>query len=131
LTKEIIIPPGSAPPLAPYSPGVRSGDVAYVSGTLPMDSEGSTVGPEDVQTQTRHVLESVKSVIEDAGGNMSDIVYNMIFLKGINDYSAMNSVYEKYFQESPPARWCIRADLVKPEFLVEITSIAHLGRPTS
>ena len=66
-------------------------------------------------------------MIEAAGGSMSDIVYNMIFLKDINDYSAMNSVYEKYFQKDPPARWCIRADLVKPEFLVEISSIAHIG----
>ena len=127
MTKEIIIPPSSAPPLAPYSPGVRYGNAVYVSGTLPMDSDGNTVGSEDVVTQTRHVLESVKSVIEAAGGGMSDIVYNMIFLKDINDYSAMNSVYETYFQENPPARWCIRADLVKPEFLVEISSIAHVG----
>ena len=127
MTKEIIIPPSSAPPLAPYSPGVRSGNAVYVSGTLAMDSDGNTVASEDVVTQTRHVLESVKSVIEAAGGSMSDIVYNMIFLKDIKDYSAMNSVYEKYFQENPPARWCIRADLVKPEFLVEISSIAHIG----
>ena len=104
MTKEIIIPPSSAPPLAPYSPGVRSGNAVYVSGTLPMDSDGNTVGLEDVVTQTRHVLESVKSVIEAAGGSMSDIVYNMIFLKDINDYSAMNSVYEKYFDKNPPAR---------------------------
>ena len=127
MTKEIIIPPSSAPPLAPYSPGVRSGNAVYVSGTLPMDSDGNTVASEDVVTQTRHVLESVKSVIEAAGGSMSDIVYNMIFLKDINDYSAMNSVYEKYFDKNPPARWCIRADLVKPDFLVEISSIAHVG----
>ena len=92
-----------------------------------MDSDGNTVGSEDVVTQTRDVLESVKSVIEAAGGSMSDIVYNMIFLKDINDYSAMNSVYEKYFDKNPPARWCIRADLVKPDFLVEISSIAHVG----
>ena len=58
---------------------------------------------------------------------MSDIVYNMIFLKNMKDYSAMNSVYEKYFQENPPARWCIQADLVKPEYLVEISSIAHVN----
>ena len=92
-----------------------------------MDSDGNTVASEDVVTQTRHVLESVKSVIEAAGGSMSDIVYNMIFLKDISDYSAMNSVYEKYFDKNPPARWCIRADLVKPDFLVEISSIAHLS----
>ncbi len=50
----------------------------------------------------------------------------MILLKDLDDYSAMNSVYEEYFRENSPARWRIRADLVKPEFLVEISSIAHL-----
>ena len=126
MTKEIIIPAGSAPPLAPYSPGVRSENVVYVSGTLSIDKDGRTVGEGDPLFQTRHVLESVKSVIQAAGGGLSDVVYNMIFLKDLDDYSAMNSVYEEYFRENPPARWCIRADLVKPEFLVEISSIAHL-----
>jgi aminoacrylate peracid reductase len=43
-------------------------------------------------------------------------------------YTDMNEVYREYFPTNPPARYCIRADLVKPEFLVEIASIAHLGR---
>jgi aminoacrylate peracid reductase len=78
-------------------------------------------------TQTQHVLESVKSVIESARGGMSDIVYNMIVLRNMNNYSAMNSVYEQYFQGNPPARWRIRADLVRSEYLVEISSIAHVS----
>jgi aminoacrylate peracid reductase len=41
-------------------------------------------------------------------------------------YAAMNEVYREYFRENPPARYCIRADLVRPEFLVEIASVAHL-----
>jgi aminoacrylate peracid reductase len=42
-------------------------------------------------------------------------------------YAAMNEIYREYFPKDPPARYCIRADLVRPEFLVEIASIAHLG----
>jgi len=126
LTQKNIIPAGSAPPLAPYSPGVRSENVVYVSGTLSIDKDGETVGEGDPLIQTRHVLESIKNVIQTAGGGMSDVVYNMIFSKDLDDYSAMNSVYEEYFRENPTARWCIRVDLVKPEFLVEISAIAHL-----
>ncbi|MBM3558395.1 MAG: pyrimidine utilization protein C [Alphaproteobacteria bacterium] len=122
-----IIPPGSPPPLAPYSPGVRAGNVVYVSGTLAMDANGKVVGEADARAQTRAVLESIKSVIIAAGGSMADIAFNQIFLKDLADYAAMNEVYREYFPKDPPARYCIRADLVKPEFLVEIASTAHLG----
>lgn len=120
-----IIPKGSPPPLAPYSPGMKAGEALYVSGTLALDQQGNLVG-DDATAQTRQVLESIKSVVEAAGGTMADITFNMIFLKDFADYSKMNAVYAEYFPKNPPARYCIRADLVKPEFLVEIASIAHI-----
>ena len=122
-----IIPTGSAPPLAPYSPGVRAGNNIFVSGMLAIDKDGKSVGIGDIKAQTRHVLESVKAVIEAGGGKMSDIAYNAIILKDLADYAAMNKIYAEYFPNNPPARYCIKADLVKPEFLVEITSVAYLG----
>ena len=122
-----VIPAGSPPPLAPYSPGARAGNVLYVSGTLALDAQGKLVGAGDARAQTRHVLESIKSVLAAAGGSMSDIAFNQIFLKDLADYAAMNEVYREYFPANPPARYCIRADLVKAEFLVEIASTAHLA----
>ena len=122
-----IIPTGSAPPLAPYSPGVRAGNNIYVSGMLAIDKDGKSIGIGDITAQTRHVLESVKAVIEAGGAKMSDIAYNAIILKDLADYAAMNKVYAEYFPNNPPARYCIKADLVKPEVLVEITSVAYLG----
>jgi aminoacrylate peracid reductase len=53
---------------------------------------------------------------------------NSIFLKDLADYAKMNAVYKEYFPSEFPARYCIRADLVKPEFLVEIASVAHLPK---
>jgi aminoacrylate peracid reductase len=126
MAQQVILPKGSPPPLAPYSPGIAAGNVVYVSGMLAMDSSGATVGVGDIKAQTRTVLESIRSVVEAGGGTMAQIAYNMIFLKDLADYKAMNEVYAQYFPINPPARFCIRADLVKPEFLVEITSIAHL-----
>lgn len=122
-----IVPVGSAPPLAPYSPGVKVGNTVYVSGMLALDKDGKFVGVGDITVQTRHVLEGVKAVVEAAGGSMADVAYNAIILKDLGDYAAMNKVYAEYFPSNPPARYCIKADLVKPEFLVEITSIAHIG----
>ena len=122
-----IVPEGSAPPLAPYSPGVRAGNTVYVSGVVSLDADGNTVGVGDVKAQTRHVLEAIKAIVEAAGGSMADIAFNQIFLSDLADYAGMNEVYRAYFPADPPARYCIRADLVKPEFLVEIASTAHIG----
>jgi len=127
MAHEAIIPAGSAPPLAPYSPGVRAGNTVYVSGILALDSAGKTVGAGDVRAQTRQVIESIKAVVEAAGGTLADVAFNQIFLADLADYAAMNEVYREYFGDNPPARYCIRADLVKPEFLVEISATAYLG----
>ena len=128
MPRKPINPPGSPPPLAPYSPGVVADNVLYLSGTLAIDATGKTIGAGDAAAQTRAILESIKSVVEAAGGTMADVAFNMIFLKDMGDYQEMNGVYKEYFANNFPARYCVRADLVKPEFLVEIASIAHLPR---
>ena len=127
MPKTPIVPPGSASPLAPYSPGVRAGNTVYVSGMLAIGPGGETVGVGDVAAQTRHVLLAIQAVIEAAGGTMADIAMNSIFLKDLGHYAAVNAVYAEFFPSEPPARYCIRADLVRPDFLVEIASVAHLA----
>lgn len=128
MPRKPIIPAGSPPPLAPYSPGVVADNILYVSGVLAMDATGGTVGAGDATAQTRAVLESIKRIVEAAGGTMADVTMNSIFLKDLADYAKMNAVYREYFPNEFPARYCIRADLVKPEFLVEIASIVHLPK---
>ena len=127
MPKTPIIPKDSPPPLAPYSPGVKADNIVYVSGVLPLDKGGKLVGQGDVSAQTKQVLENIKGVVEAAGGTMEDIVFNAIFLSDMSHYAEMNAVYKTYFASNAPARYCIRADLVKPEFLVEIASTAHLA----
>ena len=122
-----VLPEGSPPPLAPYSPGFRSGQLVFTAGMLALDSSGNLVGEGDAGAQTRQVLENIKEIIEAAGGTMQDIVYNMIFLADLGDYQAMNEVYGSYFPENPPARACVQAGLVRPEFLVEIAATAVVG----
>lgn len=96
MSYKVIVPKGSAPPLAPYSPGTKAGNVVYVSGTLALDSNGNLVGKNDVKAQTRHVLETIKAVLEAAGGSLKDITFNHIFLSDLSGYAAMNEVYEEY-----------------------------------
>ncbi len=128
MPKQVIIPANSAPPLAPYSAGTRADGIIYVSGCLALDSAGKSVGTGDVRIQTKVVLDAIKSIVEAGGGTLDDITFNTIFLKDLADYAAMNEVYKTYFPIDPPARYCIRADLVRPELLVEISSIAHVAK---
>ncbi|MCY1184296.1 putative aminoacrylate peracid reductase RutC [compost metagenome] len=81
----------------------------------------------DAAAQTRHVLDVIKVTLEAAGATLEDVAMNHIFLKDLADYAAFNGVYAEYFPGAKPARYCIRADLVKPDCLVESASVAHLG----
>jgi aminoacrylate peracid reductase len=123
MSKQVIVPRGS-PPLAPYLPGILAGNILYIAGTVSLDSDGELAN--DVRKQTRQVLDNIRAVLNAAGASFADIFNNTIYLKTYDDYAAMNEVYREYFSSAQPARACIKAELVKPDFLVKIVSIAHL-----
>lgn len=122
---EIITPPDAPPPLAPYSSATRAGNTIYVSGILAVDADGETVGVGDIAAQTHCVIGQIEQILKAGGADIADVAFNHIFLRNMADYAAFNAVYQQYFGSRPPARYCIRCDLVKPEFLVEITAIAY------
>lgn len=128
MPKTSIIPEGSGKPLAPYVPGSLADGVLYVAGTLPFDKDNNVVHVGDAEAQTRHVLETIKGVVETAGGTMDDVTFNMIMVTDWAHYAAVNKVYAEYFPGEKPARYCIQCGLVKPDALVEIASIAHVGK---
>ena len=125
MPKKIVLPPGTGKPLAPYSPGTLADGVLYVSGTLAFDKDNNVVHVGDAAAQTKHVLTTIKSVVETAGGTMDDVTFNSIFITDWANYGAVNKVYAEYFPGEKPARYCIQCGLVKPDCLVEIASIAH------
>jgi aminoacrylate peracid reductase len=127
MPKSIVLPPGTTTPIAPFSPGTLADGVVYVSGTLAFDKDNNIIHVGDAAAQTRAVLETIKSVIETAGGTMADVTFNHIFLTDWANYAAINKVYAEYFPGDKPARYCIQCGLVKPDALVEIATIAHVG----
>ena len=80
MSKKSIIPAGTGAPLAPYVPGSMADGVLYVSGTLPFDKDNNVVHVGDPEAQTRHVLETIKGVIVEAGGTMDDVTFNTILI---------------------------------------------------
>ena len=125
---EPINPPQFPKPIAPYSAGTKANGAIYVSGTLALGPEGAVLHPDDAAAQTRHVLDTIRITLEAGGASMADVAFNQIFLTDWANYAAMNSVYAEYFPGPKPARYCIQCGLVKPGLLVEIASIAHIGR---
>lgn len=125
---EAINPAALPAPIAPFSGGGKADGVVYTSGILSFEEDGSGAVkyPGDAAAQTRHVLETIKLIVEEAGGTMSDIVFNHVFITDWENYQAINAVYAEYFPGQKPARYCIKCELVKPDFLVEIASIAHV-----
>jgi aminoacrylate peracid reductase len=125
MTDRAIIPSGTTAPIAPFSPGMMADNVIYVSGTLAFDANNDVVHEGDAAGQTRHILETIKRVLETAGSSLADVTFNSIFITDWANYGAVNKVYAEYFPGEKPARFCIQCGLVKPACLVEIASIAH------
>ncbi len=124
---EPINPPQFPTPIAPYSAGAKAGNTVYVSGVLALGEGGIVLHVGDAAGQTRHILEVIKTTLEAAGATLEDVAMNHIFLKDFVDYPVFNQIYAEYFPGAKPARYCIKADLVKPDCLVEIASVAHIG----
>ena len=121
-----IVPDGLAANPA-FSPGVRVGELLFVSGQIAQDGEGNLVGPGDCAAQTRQVMSRIRTIVEAAGATMQDVVKITTFLVNLDDYPAFSTVRSETFPESPPASsTVVVAALVRPEFLVEVEAVVHI-----
>ena len=109
---------------SPLSQAVKAGNIIFISGQVPMDSKTLQLVSEDFATQTRKVLESLKGIIEAAGGNLRQIVKTTVFLTDMSRFQEMNDIYKNYFPEEPPARTCIGVKELPRKSQIEIEAIA-------
>jgi 2-iminobutanoate/2-iminopropanoate deaminase len=120
-----IINPGT-PVAGPYNPGIKVGNLLFISG------QGSAQSEEDIKEQTLTTLNKIKTIIEAGGGKISNIVNTTVFLKNIKEFSEMNTVYKNFFNdngvsESYPSRATVEvSNLPLPSMLIEISAIAVL-----
>ena len=108
--------------IGPYSQGISTESLVFVSGQLPIDP-ATGVMPEDVAAQAKQSLANVKAVLEAAGSSMEKVVKTTIFLADIADFAAFNEVYARYFT-SKPARSCVAVKALPKGALCEIEAIA-------
>jgi 2-iminobutanoate/2-iminopropanoate deaminase len=110
-----------------YSSGVEApaGRTVYVSGQVAFDAEGNVVGEGDIRLQTETVLEHVKTVVEEAGGGLEDIVKVTVFITDMGLYDDIHEVRRRYFEEPFPASSMVEVSaLIDPRLLIEIEAIA-------
>ena len=110
--------------VGPYSQGIHAGDLIFVSGQLPANTEGVLI-IDDIAAATRHSLENVNAVLSAAGARMDDVVKATVFLTDMGDFSAMNKVYGEFFSDPFPARACIEVAALPKGAKVEIEVIAR------
>lgn len=109
--------------LGPYSHGVKVGDMFYSSGQIPLTLEGKIVS-DDVQEQTKQVMENVGAVLEAADMGFENIVKTMIFISDMGDFPKINDVYGAYFSGKLPARSCVEVSRLPKDVQVEIEVVA-------
>ncbi|MBS7625009.1 Rid family detoxifying hydrolase [Candidatus Bathyarchaeota archaeon] len=109
------------------SRAVIFGNLIFVSGIGPHDPETGKVVEGGIREQTRRVMETMKTILEEAGSSLDNVLKCTVYLTDINHYYDMNEVYSSYFKV-PPARTCVQvAKLPRPgeNVLVEIDAIAY------
>lgn len=122
--KKEAVRTGPAPLNLPFSPGIKYGQLVFVSGQGPIDQNGKVIAGE-IKAQTRTTLENFRKLVTAAGSSMENVLQTTVYLNDLNDFAEMNEAYSSFFAEPRPARTTVRADLLFG-MKVEIQGIAFI-----
>ncbi len=109
--KKELVNTGPAPKGLPFSPGIRYGELVFVSGQGPFDQNGKMLDGE-IRAQTKRTLENFQKVVTSAGTSMKNVLQTTVYLSNLDDFAGMNETYSTFFPEPRPARTTVRADLL-------------------
>jgi 2-iminobutanoate/2-iminopropanoate deaminase len=121
--KKAIYTESAPAAVGPYSQGVATESLIFVSGQLPVTSSGELI-TEDISAATKQSLQNVSAVLEAGGASLAQVVKVTVFLKDMNDFAAMNEVYKQFFSEPYPARAAVAVKTLPKDAPVEIQAIA-------
>jgi len=122
--KETISTEKAPGAIGPYSQAVKTGNMVFCSGQIPIDPATGEFVSSDVAEQTRQVLKNLIAVLEAAGTDLNGVVKTTVFLADMNDFTAMNEIYAEFFNENKPARATVQAARLPRDARVEIECIA-------
>lgn len=123
--KKIINTDKAPAPIGPYNQAVLVGNTLYTSGQIALDPISMELILDDIETETNQVMQNMKAVLEAADMTFENVVKSTIFIMNMNDFTRINSVYGKYFDEnSAPARETVQVAGLPKGVNVEISMIA-------
>ncbi len=108
--------------LGPYSHATVVNDLVFTSGQIPLTLDGNIVS-DDVQEQTKQVLENLTVVLQEAGSDLDSVVKATIFISDMNNFQKINEIYGDYFGKYQPARSCVEVARLPKDVKVEIELI--------
>lgn len=111
--------------LGPYSHATVINDLVFTSGQIPLTLDGNIVS-DDVQEQTKQVLENLTVVLQEAGSDLDSVVKATIFISDMNNFQKINEIYGDYFGKYQPARSCVEVARLPKDVKVEIELIGKV-----
>ena len=121
--KKVIETSNAPAPIGPYSQAILAGNTLFISGQIPYDGAMHYAG-DDISDQAHQVMKNLQAVLEAAGMNFDQVAKTSIFLKSMDDFNAVNTVYGSYIGEDAPARETVEVSRLPKDVKVEISMIA-------
>ncbi len=110
--------------IGPYSAGIAVGNMVFLSGQIPLIPGTTDLVKGRIEDQTKQVLENLKALLQASGLTMANVVQTTVYMKDINDFAKMNTVYGTYFPQTPPARATVEVARLPRDAAIEIALIA-------
>jgi 2-iminobutanoate/2-iminopropanoate deaminase len=124
--KKIVSTEKAPKAIGPYSQAIRTERLVFTAGQIGLDPASMEIVEGGVAAQTRQVLTNLKRVLDAADSGLNYVVKTTVFLQSMDDFAAMNAVYQEFFPENPPARSTVAVAALPKGALVEIECIALL-----
>ncbi len=122
--KKIVSTDGAPKAIGPYSQGIDTGSLVFVSGQISLDpATGKLVGG-SIAEQTERAIQNVKAILAASGLDLNHVVRTTVFLVDLGEFAAMNEVYARHFPKDPPARATVQVAALPKGARIEIDAIA-------
>ena len=123
--KKIINTNQAPAPIGPYSQAVVAANMLFTSGQIAINAQTGSLETADIKSETNLVMKNLGAVLQEAGTDFSQIIKCSIFIKDMNQFAEINSVYAQYFDEdAAPARETVEVARLPKDVNVEISAIA-------
>lgn len=124
--REVITSSQAPAAIGPYSQAVRSGQLVFMSGQIPLDPQTMQIVEGGIEAQARQVLDNLAAVAAAAGSSLNDSIKLTIYLTDLQDFGVVNEVMQTYFREPYPTRSTIQVAALPRQALIEIDAILVL-----